>query len=469
MTIPAPTRDKIRETISDPVLFTRKWLKSDIWSMQEDILRSVERNPRTAVKACHASAKTYTAARAVLWFLARWKESIVVTTAPTWSQVEKLLWGEIHSALGNSLYPFPKPTATELKLGPKRYALGLSTSVTQQNEGVRFQGFHADHILMVLDEAPGVDPKIWEAIEGARAGGDVRILALGNPTVPSGPFYDAFAGNNNWSLFTIGAFATPNLAGLTLEDLLALSEEDLDRNPRPYLTTRRWVKEKYYEWGPGHPLWESRVLGQFPTQSEDSLISLAWLEAAARREPPAGPLIERSVTAGVDVAGPGEDETVLTIQRAGQIIKMQGWSHAEPRGEVIAALQPYRDVLAAVNVDSAGIGYYFAKHLKDVGFRVNLINVGEAPNDTEKFVNLKAEHYWGLRMRFESGAVFGDLGQKAVAQLASIRYKHNARGQIVIESKDEMRKRGVKSPDHAESVMLAFAKGKPAPRISFLS
>src|SRR6266850_6112471 len=97
-------------------------------------------------------------------------------------------------------------------------------------------------------------------------------------TIASGPFYDAFTANREgWSLFTISAFNTPNLAGLDLESLLALSEDELDQNVRPYLTTRRWVKEKFHEWGLGHPLWESRVLGNFPKQSQDALISLTWL------------------------------------------------------------------------------------------------------------------------------------------------------------------------------------------------
>jgi len=79
-------------------------------------------------------------------------------------------------------------------------------------------------------------------------------------------------------VFTIGAFDTPNLAGLDVDSLLALDEDELDRNVRPYLITRRWVKEKYQEWGPGNPLWEARVMGQFPKQSKDALIPLTWVE-----------------------------------------------------------------------------------------------------------------------------------------------------------------------------------------------
>ena len=246
---------------------------------------------------------------------------------------------------------------------------------------------------------------IWEAIEGIRAGGDVRVLALGNPTIASGPFHDAFTSNRDgWCTFTISAFDSPNLAGLSLDDLLMLPDSALDESARPYLVTRRWVREKYAEWGPGHPLWEARVLGQFPTQAEDALISLAWLEEAARR-----PAADRGgrLAAGLDVAGPGEDETVLVITEAERIVGLQAWADQDPRGAVVAALAPYRHRLDSVNVDAAGIGYYLAKHLQDLGYPVRPVNVGERASDRERYANLKAEFYWGLRQRFQAGDVAG--------------------------------------------------------------
>ena len=439
------------EQMRDPVEFSRLAFGHNHWGVQAEILQSVARNRRTAVKACHSSGKTFCAADAVLWWITAHPDGIAVTTAPTWTQVEKLLWGEIRKSVAVSRIPYPTPQKTQLDLGPNRYAIGLST-----NEGVRFQGWHGK-ILVVIDEAPGVRPEIYEAIEGIRAGGDVRILALGNPTTASGPFYDAFTANREgWSLFTISAFDTPNLAGLDLESLLALSEDELDQNVRPYLTTRRWVKEKHREWGPGHPLWESRVLGNFPRQSQDALISLTWLEAAQRRElrPDQDQL---PFTAGIDVAGPGEDETVLVVRQGSNVVEMVAFPHQDPRGELISALWPYQSRLESVNVDSAGIGWYLAQHLAE-SFPVQAVNVGSASSDSERYVNLKAEVYWGLRMRFEAGDVAGITDEKTIAQLSSLRYSHNARGQVVIESKEEARKRGVKSPDRAEAVMLAFAQ-----------
>jgi phage terminase large subunit len=435
----------------EPELCAIRLLKVLLWEKQVEILRSVNAHRKTAVKACHASGKTFVAAIAVLWWLITRPNGIVVTTAPTWLQVERVLWGEIHSAINRAAYAFPRPSATKLELGPNRYAIGLST-----NEGVRFQGFHGD-VLVIIDEAPGVSPEIYEAIGSISAGGDVRILALGNPVIASGPFYDIFTENReNWNLITISAFDTPNLEGLTIDSLLELPDRELDLNPCPHLTTRHWVKEKYWEWGPGHPLWESRVLGNFPTQSEDALFALTWLEQAKLRRGGDGNLY-----AGLDVAGPGEDETVLCVRRGSAIIQLRGWTNRDPRGDVVAALLPYKKLLKGVNIDSAGIGYYMAQHLRDLGFPVTEVNVGVRARNPEKFLNKKAEIYWGFRMRAEAGDLAGLVDERAIVQLIGIRYSHNSRGQVVIESKEDARKRGVKSPDRAEAIILAFADLAP--------
>ena len=467
--------EALREVVLDPVNFTTTILQHKVWDTPAAILREIDRpRARVAVKACHASSKTFTAADVVLFMLAKHRLVKVVTTAPTWHQVETLLWGEIHKAVSTSRIAFPVPQTTkmEVKKGA-RFAEGLST-----REAVRFQGYHADEdgvALIILDEAPGVSPAIFEAIEGIRAGGDVRVLALGNPTIASGPFYDAFTSQRaSWRTFTIDAFDTPNLRGVTIDDLLlwarleqsGTEEErreaasELDYAPRPYLITRRWVLEKYHDWGPNHPLYQSRVRGQFPRQSEDALLSLDWVEQAGYREPVdnRGP-----IAGGIDVAGPGEDETGLMLRSGQSIIHAQFWPEHDPRGALAAALAPHRPRIQVLNVDSAGIGYYLGLHLADLGYPVRLVNVGVKSVAVDemgdpKFANLKAELYWMLRAIFEEGAINGGvlLDETAKAQLCSIRYDHDSRGRVVIESKDDMRKRGVKSPDRAETLMLTF-------------
>lgn len=448
---------------ADPVRFARQVLQADLWPVQARILAALTKpHARVAVKACHSSGKSYVAGAAALWFPVAFHDGIVLTTAPTWTQVSKVLWGEIHTHVAHARIILPKPSATELRFGPKNFALGLST-----NEGVRFQGFRAPHTLIVLDEAPGVRPDIWEAIEGIRAGGDVRVLAIGNPTIPGGPFYDAFTGQRaGWETITISAFDTPNLLGLDLEALLAMSPDELGRSERSYLTTRQWVHDRYHEVGPTSAYWQARVLGEFPEQAEDALISLAWIDRAAATDPAPVPLLPEQhggdVCVGIDVAGPGEDETVLIARMGDTILHEESWHVPDPRGQVLATLAQWRDRLRVVNIDSAGIGYYLGLHVQDQGYPVRLVNVGESAHDGEKYRNLKAELYWGLRMRFQGGAVRGPMSAALQGQLSTIRYGHNARGQVEIESKEDAVKRGVKSPDRAEAMMLAYASDADA-------
>jgi phage terminase large subunit len=446
-----------------PTFFVREILGQDPWEMPRRIMAAIARpRARVAVKACHSSAKTHTAAGLTLWWTAN--GGIVITTAPTWPQVKTLLWREVAAAYERSRFRLGgKLNTVEWQVGPQQYAMGLST-----NEGVRFQGFHGK-VLIILDEAPGVRPDIFEAIEGIRAGGDVRVLMLGNPTIASGPFYEAFSRERHtWVNFTIDAFETPNLRGTSIAELQAVPQDDTDNpllahEPRPYLTTRRWVHEKLHTWTEASPLWQSKVRGQFPKQSEDALLSLAWLEAAGTREIAATDADEW--VAGIDVAGPGEAETVLTVRRGPTLVATRAWASPDPRGEVLAALAPLKGKLGRVNVDSVGQGYYFARHLEDAGYPVADVNVGEAASDPEKYVNRKAELYWALRMRLSSGDLAGLADEATVGQLAGIRYRHDARGRVVIEGKDEARKRGVPSPDRAEATMLCYAPARPLKRV----
>jgi phage terminase large subunit len=464
--LPPRSRSSLDSLLRDPALFARIVLGADLWKTQRDILTAVGQHGRVAVKACHASGKSYAIAIAALWWLTAHRDGIVVTTAPTWLQVEKIVWGEIKSAVRRAAVcgklKFPVPTQTELRLGPQNYALGLST-----DDSSRFSGFHSAHVLIVIDEAPGVRPEVYEAIEGIRAGGQVRVLALGNPTVASGPFYDAFTSARDlWRTFTINAFDTPNLHGLPLEALRnlpqGLPENDpiFAYRPRPYLATRRWVYEKLWESGEDSPFWQSRVLGSFPEQAENSLIPLIWLEAA--RSPKVLPDDEAQLYAGIDVAEAGGDETVCVVRtRAGRIIALRSW-HGNSRGPVLAFLREFKGRLTEINYDRAGVGAYFADDFESFGFmNINGINVGEASQFPDRYRNLKAQLYWSLRERFQNGEVSGLNDDICISQLTSIRYEINPPGQVQLESKEEARKRGVKSPDRAEAVMLAYARAEP--------
>jgi phage terminase large subunit len=164
------------------------------------------------------------------------------------------------------------------------------------------------------------------------------------------------------------------------------------------------------------------------------------------------------------VAGPGDDETTLCVRQGDAILHLQQWMGADPRGEVVAALRPWKSQLDAVNVDVAGIGHYFALALEDEKLPVVAVNVGESPtNDQakEKYANLRAQVFWAFREWAAAGMLAGLTDQTTIAQLAGIRYAHDRRGKIAIERKEDARKRGVKSPDRAEAVVLAFWQAPP--------
>lgn len=481
---PLPQRGEGPVALETPVGFSKGVLGHDLWPLQGEIANAVANNRYVAVKSCNASGKTFLAADIVLWWVTTFPDAIAVTTAPTWMQVEELLWGEIRRSLKSAKIAYPRTGLTKIDLSAagntdKNYAIGLST-----NDHERFSGFHSGRVLIVLDEAPGVRAEVWQAIQGLRAGGNVRVLAIGNPVEIGGDFYDAFTSRReHWKTYTISAFDTPNLAPFYLDyeeviqkgeveevvvtragrgtiNLLEASEEQLDLAPRGYLCTPRWVKEMFTEWGADHAFFQSRVLGAFPKQSESTLIPLAWLERNKAKEVPK-PITGGKVKAGLDVAGPGEAETVLAVQDENDhLLELSAWPKADPRGDVVARLNAYKGRLARVNVDCVGLGWGIYLHLKDEfgGTIVRPVNVGAEPRDKRKFANAKAEHYWGLRLRAQSGDLTGIKDEKTIGQLTAIRYKHNARGQIEIEKKEELVKRGVKSPDRAEAVMLAQAE-----------
>lgn len=206
------------------------------------------------------------------------------------------------------------------------------------------------------------------------------------------------------------------------------------------------------------------IEAEFIADVAGALLEWRWLDEARQRPaaylPDGGP-----VSAGVDVAGPGEAETVLCVRQGGALLSVDGFPDADARGAVIAALAPWRHRgLERVVVDSAGIGHYMARALEDAGLPVKDVNVGESATTEaarEKYKNLKAELYWSLRLRFAEADAWGLVDRATTSQLASLRYTHDARGRVEIESKADALKRGVKSPDRAEAVMLAYSPEDP--------
>jgi len=456
--------DEIKESfinsLRDPEYFTKRILNKQLWPVQAEILKSVRDNPRTAVRSCHGIGKTFTAAMCILWFLYTHEKAIVLSTAPTWRQVEKLIWKEIRSAYREAIIPLGgslAPKSPELHLiQDEWYAAGLST-----NEPDRFQGFHEEHILCVVDEAAGVNIDIFEAIEGILTSSGARLLLIGNPTSIGTPFYDAFM-KPGFSTFHISAFDTPNFthSGITQEDIANDTwKAKLSEIPYPRLITPQWVADRYKSWGEASAPYQVRVMGNFPRQGEDTLIPLLWIELAMERWEDAKE--GEYKTLGVDVAAYGSDKTVIAERRGDKVMPLNVYSQKNTRETAGLVISLAREAqIKKISVDEIGIGRGVVDSLEEDGFENVGVNVAERSKEPERFHNLRAELWWHLRERLdpEKEPIALPPDDELLSELAAVKYKVDAKGAIQIESKDDMRKRLGHSPDRADAVVLAFAE-----------
>lgn len=428
----------------DPEFFQREVLGWDPWEKQVEIAKSVRDHKKTAVKSCHDSGKTADAARIGLWFLYSFQPSIVLTTAPTFRQVEELLWREIRGAynksripLGGEMYRTPK-----LNLDDDWFALGLST-----DDPEKFQGFHSVNILLIGDEAAGVPEDIFIAADTSLTTANARELLIGNPSSTSGRFYNAFHSKRDlYNCIHISAFTTPNFTE--------------GKVVRPYLITPEWVEEKRKEWGEDSPLYQIKVLGEFPEATVDTVIALAWLEAAAQRSLDAG---GEAPEIGYDVARFGDDMTSLAIRQGPVLLHLESHSQRDTMwtaGRCIELRRQWKAV--SIKVDDTGLGGGVTDRLKEQGEPVVPVNAGEKPLDPERYPDLRSELWFMMADRAREGRLDTSRipeGQRSVleAQLTAPKYKLDSSGRRVVEKKSETKKRLGRSPDDADAVILAFA------------
>ena len=420
-----------------PVEFVREILGVDTWEKQEEILNSILTNKRVTVRSSHGVGKTFTAAIAALWFLICYTPSTVVTTAPTARQVKSILWEEIRLryksakvALGGRLLQM------ELQMGPKWLATGFATD---EYNVERFQGYHNDNILVIIDEASGVARNIFTGVEGLLSSGNAHLLLIGNPTDELSEFGHSFK-SSLYKKMHISAFDTPNLKA--------------GQNIRPYLVTNEWVAERKAEWGETDPLYEVRVLGNFPTTSEGALIPLAWIERAkASMLKPEG-----IKTLGVDIARFGGDESIAFMREGDCVTAMWKWvgnDTMETTGKIARIID--EQTPSRVNVDAVGVGAGVYDRLIELGYDVYAINGSERSFQPDRFLNLRSEIMWNLKSRFENANIKIPEDDRLEHQLVNLRQQSlSSRGQLRLENKEDMKARIGASPDRADALGLAF-------------
>jgi hypothetical protein len=453
----------------DPIGSARYMFDFAPWSIQRQVVRSVWRYPRTAVRSGNGVGKTAITFGVIgPAFLLAHPDSIVVTTAPTWRQVKQLGWREWRRSWGVMRHrmqsnpimrevPIPACLSTSVELGDQWHAFGMST-----NEPEAFAGIHARRVLLIVDEASGVDEKIYEAGEGFLTGTGARVLLIGNPTKPSGQFYRAFTSERaDWNTLHISAPQSPNFTGEA-----ALMDPDVASR----IVTQAWVEDKKRRWGEESTLYQVRVMGNFPDQSDDTIISLVSVENAQRRdaEDEGVDLLDHpSVTISCDVARFGNDETVLMTRRGPKCEMLEVYHGRDTMatvGKIVGhtrlALKQPAVLRVRVVVDDDGVGGGVTDRLRESlqeelrSERADLVPYrgGEKAIRPERFTNKRTESWFRAKWAMDSLDIPND--DDLAADLVSVLYKMTSSGQLQAERKDDVKKRLMRSPDRGDALVM---------------
>jgi hypothetical protein len=380
------------------------------------------------IKSGHNLGKTWLAAFIALWFVCCFPFSSVLMMSSSGTQVKERLFAEFRRLYRSA----PKKLGGELlsmslKIDDKWGALAVSPSNPDN-----FQGEHAEHILIIFDEAQAVPAEFWDAKEGMLGSANGCFLGISNP------------------LYTDGKAA------------------ECWRRPHEYAEDRR------KEWGEDSPLFQSRVRGNYPKTSSRSLLSVDDADRSARLKLD----IRDGMWLGVDIATEGADSSWGCVMRNRTVIHMrmwQGFDTMESVGCIHELVRDYDIPWEHVNIDSIGVGKGVYDRLIEQNHPVNGVVGSQSPwgdwsdimPDLE-FLNRRAELHWALRTLVHQDALcIPAKFSNAVADLISIRYKVTSKGQIQIEDKDSFRRRVGRSPDAGDALVYACARGTSTPTVAF--
>lgn len=442
----------------DPVDWAARKAKINLWSKQQDIIRSIRDNRRTAVQSGHGIGKSLTASVAASWWVDTHPpdQTLVVTTAPSVKQVHAILWEEIRKIHLQAGLPGEVQISDNWLIGGRLVGFGRKP---QDHDRDAFQGLHRKYLLVILDEAAGIPEWLWGSARDIATGEHCRMLAIGNPTDPSSYFRKVCRPDSGWNTIKVSVFDSPNFTGEKVEKTVS---EDL--------TSWKYIEDAKRDLGEGSPMWKARVEGEFPDVDEFSVIPLGWIYQAQQRWAEwdeAG----RPISAdwrriiGADIARYGNDKTCFA-ERIGDAFLTP---RIMPRADTMATaallsqeLNRERGDMAVVDTNGVGAGVYDA--IKKANHLSMGVNVGNRTSLTDssgqiEFYNVRAAVIWKMREALDparSPTIMLPPDDDLASDLSTPHWKTMPGGKIVIESKDDIRKRLNRSPDRGDAVCLAL-------------
>lgn len=424
----------------------------DMWGIEPDpcqvqMLQAVATGDRVAMRSGHGVGKSTGVAWTILWYLDTRYPAKVPVTGSNFEQLKATTWAEVGAWLRRKpagLQAFWDYTTESLRLRerPEESFAVLRTAAKDQAQ--RLAGFHSENLLSVVDEASAVDDAIFEVLGGALTTAGSKQVLTGNPTQASGKFYRAFHEERAlWNTIHVSCLDSPRVA-------------------------RAWVDEQRAAYGEDSNVWRVRVLGEFPTSDADGVVPLELVEAAVDR---AVEMLDVPPIWGVDIARFGDDRSALVVRQGNYVVEppeiWRGMDTMQSAGRIARrfretpkALQP-----AEICVDVIGVGAGVVDALKQEGLPVRAVNVAESAALDARYARQRDELWWRAREWFAArDTKIGDF-QELIAELTLPRYFLLPSGKIKVEAKDEIKKRGARSPDIADAFVLTFA-GNPMSRLA---
>jgi len=445
---------------TDPVEFMRDTLGYQMWPKLEEICRSVEKNHNTVVESSFGVGKSVSAAAIAMWWLTTHDPAVVVTIAPTFAQIQGIIWAYIRDKGRKAELPGTILEAPRWKINDARWAVGVSPRRANDTDLASLQGRHNPNLLVIMDEAAGLPRPVWDVVQGLAVGGDNRILAIGNPIEQAGPFWDA-TNHPNWNSIRISSLEHPNV----------ISGQELI----PGAVTRAWVDDRCRDWAtecdpdvpeaiyiPWQnryykplPIFMAKVLGIAPEQAEDQLIKLSWVLDAQQR---VIDVSKEQTVVGVDPAPRGGDDNVLCTRIGNKIypIKRMKGQDTQQLAEWLA-LEMHQTGAVKGYIDDIGVGTGVTDRARRMGLPVMAVNFASRATQRKRFANLRAECYWTVRELLREGKMSLPNDPMLVADLTAPKYAPDPYGRILIESKDDIRARIGRSPDAGDGLALSYA------------
>lgn len=435
-----PFVDFIKRYRHDPVGFVQKVFRVEPDDWQKRFLESIARGDRRiSVRSGHGVGKSTGASWAMIWYMLTRYPVKVVVTAPTSSQLYDALFAELKrwvKEMPKALQELldVKSDRIELRPSPTEAFISARTSRAEQPEAL--QGIHAEHVMLVADEASGVPEAVFEAAAGSMSGHNAVTILLGNPVRSSGYFYE-----------------THN----RLRDEWTTLHVNCEQSKR---VSKEFVREMALKYGEESNAYRVRVLGEFPLADDDTVIPYSLVEMAMARD------IEvdeyAPVTYGVDVARFGSDKSALAKKKGNVIIDIKKWAGLDLMqltGAIKAEYdaEDFKDRPMHIYVDSIGLGSGVVDRLRELGLPAIGINVSESPAMKSAYMNLRSELWGKMKSWLEQRSCVLPKNDDLLADLTAPRYTFNSTGKMRVESKEEMKKRGLPSPDLADACILTLA------------